>query len=134
MPKVSGSAETYISSRTKKMLDAAFKEAQRLNDEFVSIEHLLIVIAEERGSEAAKILSSLGVSKDGIFKVLTEIRGSQRVTDQNPEEKVSGPAALFARSDGAGAQGKARSGHWPRIRRSGASSRFSRAGPRTTRC
>ena len=69
------------------MIDAAFKEAQRLNDEFVSIEHLLIAIAEERGSEAAKILSSLGVSKDAIFKVLTEIRGSQRVTDQNPEEK-----------------------------------------------
>jgi ATP-dependent Clp protease ATP-binding subunit ClpB len=87
LPKVSGSGETYISPRTKKVLDAAFKEAQRLNDEFVSIEHLLIAIAEERGSEAAKILSSLGVSKDAIFKVLTEIRGSQRVTDQNPEEK-----------------------------------------------
>ncbi|MCX5902004.1 MAG: AAA family ATPase [Proteobacteria bacterium] len=87
LPKVSGTAETYISPRTKKVLDAAFKEAQRLNDEFVSIEHLLIGIAEERGSEAAKILSSLGVSKDAIFKVLTEIRGSQRVTDQNPEEK-----------------------------------------------
>ena len=87
LPKVSGTAETYISPRTKKVLDAAFKEAQRLNDEFVSIEHLLIGVAEERGSEAAKILSSLGVSKDAIFKVLTEIRGSQRVTDQNPEEK-----------------------------------------------
>ena len=61
LPKVSGSAETYISPRTKKVLDAASKEAQRLNDEYVSIEHLLIAIAEERGSEAAKILSSLGV-------------------------------------------------------------------------
>ena len=86
IPKVSG-GEIYISPRTKKVLDAALKEAQRLNDEYVSIEHLLIAMAEERGSEAAKILSSLGVSRDAIFKVLTEIRGSQRVTDQNPEEK-----------------------------------------------
>jgi ATP-dependent Clp protease ATP-binding subunit ClpB len=87
LPKISGSTETYISPRTNKILDAGFKEAQRLNDEFVSIEHLLVAIAEERGSEAAKILSSLGVTRDAIFKVLTEIRGSQRVTDQNPEEK-----------------------------------------------
>ncbi len=86
IPRVSG-GEIYISPRTKKVLDAALKEAQRLNDEYVSIEHLLIAMAEERGSEAAKILSSLGVSRDAIFKVLTEIRGSQRVTDQNPEEK-----------------------------------------------
>ncbi|MCX5895409.1 MAG: ATP-dependent chaperone ClpB [Proteobacteria bacterium] len=86
IPKVSG-GEIYISPRTKKVLDAALKEAQRLNDEYVSIEHLLIAIAEERGSEAAKILSSLGVTRDALFKVLTEIRGSQRVTDQNPEEK-----------------------------------------------
>ena len=87
LPKVSGASDIYISPRTKKIIDASLKEAQRLNDEYVSIEHLLIAIAEERGSEAAKILSSLGVTRDAIFKVLTEIRGSQRVTDQNPEEK-----------------------------------------------
>jgi ATP-dependent Clp protease ATP-binding subunit ClpB len=87
LPKVSGGSDSYISPRTKKVIDASFKEAQRLNDEYVSIEHLLIAIAEERGSEAAKILSSLGVTRDAIFKVLTEIRGSHRVTDQNPEEK-----------------------------------------------
>jgi len=87
MPRVEGTVETYISPRTKKVIDAASKEAQRLNDEYVSIEHLLIAITEERGSEAAKILSSLGVTRDAVFRVLTEIRGSQRVTDQNPEEK-----------------------------------------------
>ncbi len=87
LPKVSGASDNYISPRTKKIIDASLKEAQRLNDEYVSIEHLLIAIAEERGSEAAKILSSLGVTRDALFKVLTEIRGSQRVTDQNPEEK-----------------------------------------------
>jgi ATP-dependent Clp protease ATP-binding subunit ClpB len=87
LPKVTGAVDIYISPRTKKIIDASFKEAHRLNDEYVSIEHLLIAIAEERGSEAARILSSLGVTRDAIFKVLTEIRGSQRVTDQNPEEK-----------------------------------------------
>ena len=87
LPRVEGTVETYISPRTKKVIDAASKEAQRLNDEYVSIEHLLIAIVEERGSEAAKILSSLGVTRDAVFRVLTEIRGSQRVTDQNPEEK-----------------------------------------------
>ena len=87
LPRVEGTVETYISPRTKKVIDAASKEAQRLNDEYVSIEHLLIAITEERGSEAAKILSSLGVTRDAVFRVLTEIRGSQRVTDQNPEEK-----------------------------------------------
>lgn len=87
LPKVTGAVDIYISPRTKKVIDASFKEAHRLNDEYVSIEHLLIAIAEERGSEAARILSSLGVTRDAIFKVLTEIRGSQRVTDQNPEEK-----------------------------------------------
>ena len=87
LPKISGAVDIYISPRTKKVLESSLKEAQRLNDEYVSIEHLLIAIAEERGSEAANILSSLGVTRDAIFKVLTEIRGSQRVTDQNPEEK-----------------------------------------------
>ncbi len=115
------------------MLDAAFKEAQRLNDEFVSIEHLLIAIAEERGSEAAKILSSLGVSKDAIFKVLTEIRGSQRITDQNPEEKYQ---ALQRYSRDLTEQ--ARKGKLdPVIGRDteiGVSYRCSPAGPRTTRC
>ncbi|HUT83859.1 MAG TPA: Clp protease N-terminal domain-containing protein, partial [Thermodesulfobacteriota bacterium] len=82
-----GVSQAYISPLLKKVIDQAFKEAERLKDEYISTEHLLISIADEKGGEAGKILSRLGVSKDSIYKVLVNIRGSQRVTDQNPEEK-----------------------------------------------
>jgi len=89
LPKVygTGGGQTSISPRSKKVLDQAFKEAERLKDEYVSTEHILISIADEKGGEASKILSSLGVTKDHLYNVLVSIRGSQRVTDPNPEEK-----------------------------------------------
>ncbi len=89
LPKVSGTGidQIYMSPGTKKILEASFKEAQRLNDQYVSIEHILLSLVESRDSEAARLLSSFGVTKDHLFKTLTEIRGSQRVTDQNPEQK-----------------------------------------------
>lgn len=88
-PRVSGSGmdQVYLSPRTKKIIDGSFKEAQRLNDEYVSIEHLILAIVDAHDTQAAKILVSFGITKDGLFKALTEIRGSQRVTDQNPEQK-----------------------------------------------
>ncbi|MDI6755971.1 MAG: ATP-dependent chaperone ClpB [Thermodesulfobacteriota bacterium] len=89
VPKVygGGMGQVYLSPRLKKVLDVSFQEADRLKDSYVSTEHLLLAIAEEQEGEAARILSGQGVSKDEIFKVLAAIRGSQRVTDQNPEEK-----------------------------------------------
>ncbi|OGW54445.1 MAG: ATP-dependent Clp protease ATP-binding subunit ClpC [Nitrospirae bacterium RIFCSPLOWO2_02_42_7] len=87
-PKVSGASEgVYLSPRLKKILDKAFEEAQRLKDDFVSTEHILIAIADEKTSEAARILVSQGASKDTILKAVASIRGSQRVTDQSPEDK-----------------------------------------------
>jgi len=88
LPKVSGggAGQAYISPRLKKALDLSFQEADRLKDSYVSTEHMLLALVEE-GGEGAKVLGGQGVSKDEIFKVLTAIRGSQRVTDQNPEEK-----------------------------------------------
>jgi ATP-dependent Clp protease ATP-binding subunit ClpB len=68
-------------------LDSSLKEAERLKDAYVSTEHMLLAIIEEKGGPAGKILSGQGVSRDDIYKVLMTIRGSQRVTDQNPEEK-----------------------------------------------
>jgi ATP-dependent Clp protease ATP-binding subunit ClpB len=65
----------------------AWKEAERLTDEYLSTEHLLIAIADEKGGAASEILQRNGVTKDAIFRVLQEIRGAHRVTDQNPEEK-----------------------------------------------
>ncbi|MBI5893903.1 MAG: AAA family ATPase [Deltaproteobacteria bacterium] len=86
IPKVSGAGETYISPNLKKVLDAAFEEAQRLKDEFVSTEHVLLAMADEKG-EVEKILKAQGAGKDAILKAMTSIRGTQRITDQSPEEK-----------------------------------------------
>ncbi len=89
MPTVSGSGlpDVYISPRSKAVLEASFAEATKMKDEYVSIEHIFLAIADEKHSQAAKILSSFGVNRETILKVLLEIRGNQRITDPNPEEK-----------------------------------------------
>src|SRR5271157_4092824 len=88
-PRVEGSAtgQIYLSARLNKIFDKALTEAARLKDEYVSAEHVLIAVTEEKNGEAAKILRQVGVTRDSIFKVLVEIRGNQRVTDPNPEGK-----------------------------------------------
>jgi len=89
LPQVSGVPQgpAYIGPSLEKILNAALSEAERLKDEYVSTEHLLLAIAEERGGAVGKLLRELGVTKDGIYAALQEIRGGQRVTDQAPEEK-----------------------------------------------
>ncbi|MEJ2657619.1 MAG: ATP-dependent chaperone ClpB [Desulfobacterales bacterium] len=89
LPKVSGGAvaDAYISSRSKSVLDAAFAEAAKMKDQYVSIEHILLGISEEKGGDAAGILKAKGITRESILKVLIDIRGSQRITDPNPEEK-----------------------------------------------
>src|SRR4051794_22588418 len=87
-PKVHGGYSASISPRLKLVADLAEAEAERLKDEYVSTEHLFIAIASETGrSPAARILQQAGLNRDRIFEALTAIRGSQRVTDQNPEGK-----------------------------------------------
>lgn len=89
LPSVSGggASQRYVAPRLKNIMDAAFAEAERLKDEYVSVEHVLIAIAAEKDGEAARILHRAGVTKDAIFKILVDIRGGQRITDQNPEDK-----------------------------------------------
>jgi len=89
LPKVSGGAvgDAYISPRTKGVLDAAFSEAAKMKDQYVSIEHIFISISDEKTGDAAKILKAKGITRESILKVLMDIRGSQRITDPNPEEK-----------------------------------------------
>ena len=88
-PSVQGtvSGEAYPGGRLNKILDKALTEAAQLKDEYVSAEHVLIAIAEEKEGHAGKILRQAGVTKENIFKVLVDIRGNQRVTDPNPEGK-----------------------------------------------
>jgi len=88
LPKVYGAGgEVYITPRLKRVMDKAMDEAQRLKDDYVSTEHLFIAIADEKEGEASKVLSSHGVTRDAILKAMISIRGSQRITDQMPEEK-----------------------------------------------
>ncbi len=89
IPQVTGrgTGQVYLSSRLNEIFNNAWKEAERLKDEYMSTEHLLIAIADEKQGAAFQILQRNGVTKDAIFRVLQEIRGPHRVTDQNPEEK-----------------------------------------------
>jgi ATP-dependent Clp protease ATP-binding subunit ClpB len=89
LPKVSGGAvgDAYISSRTQSVLDAAFAEAANMKDQYVSIEHIFLGIADEKKGDAARVLKAKGITRESILKVLMDIRGSQRITDSNPEEK-----------------------------------------------
>jgi ATP-dependent Clp protease ATP-binding subunit ClpB len=87
LPKVRGTQGQYVSPRLKAVFDTAWEEAQRLKDEYCSTEHLLIGIAQEKGGAAARILASQGITPEAIYRALVEVRGTQRVTDQNPEEK-----------------------------------------------
>jgi ATP-dependent Clp protease ATP-binding subunit ClpB len=87
LPKVGGSADHYLSPALKEAFDQAFKETERFKDEFVSTEHLLLALARKSSEAAGRILARLGVTHDAILKALVAVRGSQRVTDQNPEAK-----------------------------------------------
>jgi len=86
LPKVEGLVQSYLSPRLNRLFDKAEEESGRLKDEYLSTEHLLIAAADSDG-DARQALNRQGVTKDRIFAVLVEIRGSQRVTDQNPEDK-----------------------------------------------
>jgi len=88
-PKVSGTGygDAYISPRSKEVLNQSIKEAGQMKDDYISIEHILLAIVEEKAGEASKILSSHGMTRENILKVLIDIRGGQRVVDANPEDK-----------------------------------------------
>ena len=87
-PAAYGGSQPTLSARLRKVTDGAQKEASRLKDDFVSTEHLLIGILAEGGKTiASRVLQQRGITRDGVFEVLTQVRGSQRVTDENPEAK-----------------------------------------------
>src|SRR3990167_7640189 len=86
-PAVSGGGGQYLGGRLRQALERAEAEAARLKDEYVSTEHLLLALAQERDGAAGRVLAEHGVSAEAIYKALVEVRGTQRVTDPNPEEK-----------------------------------------------
>jgi ATP-dependent Clp protease ATP-binding subunit ClpB len=88
LARVEGAAEggSYMSQALRKVFDNAFKEMERLKDEYLSSEHLLIGIVET-DCPASGVLKHNGITRDGIYQALVDVRGGQRVTDQNPEDK-----------------------------------------------
>jgi len=82
-----GVAQQYIGGELNNILNTAQQEAQKVKDEYVSTEHLFIALIEATDTIAGNLLREAGLDKDKVYKALLNIRGSQRITDQNPEEK-----------------------------------------------
>ena len=88
LPKVSaGLSEVYLAPEVRNVLDAAWRDAQALKDEYLSTEHLLLGLVAEPCAMAGQILQRHGATRDTVLNALVSIRGSQRVTDPNPEGK-----------------------------------------------
>ena len=89
LPKISGSGATQpaMSSQINQVLEKSFKEAANFKDEYVSTEHLLLALTDLKRDPAQEMLARFGATHDAILKALTSVRGSQRITDQNPEAK-----------------------------------------------
>src|ERR1700723_18804 len=88
LPKVGGaSSQPGLSNAMQKVLDRAFKEAADFKDEYVSTEHLLLALTEQKNDPARDLLASLGATHASVLQALSTTRGNQRVTDQNPESK-----------------------------------------------
>ena len=90
LPRVSGSGrdpdKIYISQAADKVLSAAAREAKAMKDEFISVEHLMLGLLSETNTNTAGLFRAFGINKDGFLKVLSGVRGNQRVTTDNPED------------------------------------------------
>jgi len=80
-------AQIYITPRIKRVFDLAKDEAQRLQDSYIGVEHLLLGLVKEGDGGAARILKQYGIDEEKVYKALQAVRGNSRVTDENPEEK-----------------------------------------------
>src|SRR5213595_3695345 len=87
LPRAYGGSEPGISSRLRKLLDAAWKEMNNFHDEYLSVEHMLLAMFDIGDGSAQRALKGAGLTRDLVLKALTSIRGAQRITDQNPEVK-----------------------------------------------
>ena len=110
-PTQQGGAEPTYSRELHRVFDRAEQEAKDLGDAYVSTEHLLIGLVEEKGTTARALLSTFELTAKELRAALEAVRGSHRVTDQTPEQSVPGAGALHPEPHRPGAQGKARSGH-----------------------
>ncbi len=116
LPKVSGggAAQVTLSKAANELLERAFKEAANFKDEYVSTEHLLLAITHLKRDPAQEILARQGATYDAILKALTSVRGSQKVTDQNPEAKYQALERYARDLTEQARRGKLDPGHRPR--------------------
>jgi len=87
LPKVQGGGQPGLSNALQKVLEQGFKEAENFKDEYCSTEHLLLALSKAKNDPVQLALAALGATHEAILKALSAVRGSQRVTDQNPEGK-----------------------------------------------
>jgi len=89
MPQIYGGTggQHYVGNELNEAFSIALQEADKVKDEFISTEHLLLALVELEGAKIKQFLNKKGINKDKIYQALVNIRGSQRITDQNPEEK-----------------------------------------------
>jgi ATP-dependent Clp protease ATP-binding subunit ClpB len=87
LPKVTGGAQPQLSTATVRLLEASFKQAEALKDEYVSTEHLLLALADDARDPAGKALRDAGASQEAILRALAAVRGGARITDPDPESK-----------------------------------------------
>ena len=85
--KVQGTTEAYLGGTLRKCIEAAQSEAAKLKDDYISTEHLLLGLLDEADSSLKRIFQTVGLKRDTVLKALAELRGNQRVTDPNPEDK-----------------------------------------------
>ena len=86
-PKVTGGAQPQMSQALSRIMEAAFEEAAGMQDEYVSTEHWLLAMASDDADASGRVLRSVGANREGILQALQSIRGSAKITDQDPESK-----------------------------------------------
>ena len=107
-----GAGQIFITPRVKRVMEVANEEATKLNDEFISTEHLFLAILSERNTPASRLLTECGVERKRILEAIMQIRGGQRVTDRKAESPLPNAGKILARPDPIGARNQAGSGHW----------------------
>src|SRR3990167_3815693 len=96
LPQVIGAGEAYISPPLKHVLVKSFEEADQLKDEYVSTEHMLLAMLDVANSDVSQIFQSQNIDRNKLLEAMTKVRGAQRITDPNPEEKYQA-LAKYAR-------------------------------------
>ncbi|MHC4874067.1 MAG: Clp protease N-terminal domain-containing protein, partial [Planctomycetota bacterium] len=99
-------ANQFMSKELGAVLESSWKEAEQLKDEYLSTEHMLLAIADNKKETSGEILARHSISRDTIYKALTDIRGNGRITDQNPEDKYEALKKFGSDLTDAARQGK----------------------------